>query len=105
VLDRHVIHSSLYRPVLFAGVEPPVAVLEFTTAFGLVFGIGVHVATLLLAAFYLTVVHMAMAWVAAQDSHMTALYVRSLTARDFYAPHGTVHGIPPAIAPSIPRTK
>lgn len=102
-LEAHVIHASLYRPVLFAGAEPAVVVLEITTAFALVFGIGLHVATVLLAAFYLTAVHSAMVWVAKQDAHMTALYVRSLSARDFYPPHGAVRGSPAPARPSIPR--
>ena len=102
-IEAHVIHASLYRPVLFAGAEPAVVVLEPTTAFALVFGIGLHVATVLLAAFYLTVVHSVMVWVAKQDAHMTALYVRSLSGRDFYAPHGSIHGSAAPIPPSIPR--
>lgn len=102
-LEAHVIHASLYRPVLFAGAEPAVVVLEVTTAFALVFGIGLHVATVLLAAFYLTAVHSAMVWVAKQDAHMTALYVRSLSARDFYPPHGSVGGNPAPARPSIPH--
>lgn len=102
-LEAHVIHSSLFRPVLFAGVEPPVVVVEVTTAFALVFGIGLHVATVILAAFYLTAVHSAMAWVSGQDAHMTALYIRSLSARDFYFPHAGVHGSAPPVLPSIPQ--
>lgn len=95
------IHASLYRPVLFAGAEPAVVVLEVTTAFALVFGVGLHVATVLLAVFYLTVVHAVMVWVAKQDPQMTALYVRSLGTRDFYPPHASVHGAPPPVHPSI----
>jgi type IV secretory pathway TrbD component len=102
-LEAHVIHTSLYRPVLFAGAEPAVVVLEVTTAFALVFGIGLHVATVLLAAFYLTAVHSAMVWVAKQDAHMTALYVRSLSARDFYPPHGSINAGSLPSHPSIPR--
>ena len=102
-VESHVIHASLYRPVLFAGAEPAVVVLEVTTAFALVFGIGLHVATVLLAAFYMTVVHSIMVWVAKQDAHMTALYVRSLGARDFYAPHAGIRAPSPTVAPSIPR--
>ena len=97
------IHASLFRPILLAGAEPAVVVLEATTAFGLIFGIGLHVATVLLAAFYLTVVHALMVWVAKQDPHMTALYVRSLGARDFYAPHAGIHGPSAYARPSIPR--
>lgn len=102
-LEAHVIHASLYRPVLFAGAEPAVVVLEVTTAFALVFGIGLHLATVLLAVFYLTVVHAIMVWVAKQDPQMTTLYVRSLATRDFYSPHAGVHAAPPPVHPSIPR--
>ena len=102
-VETHVIHASLYRPVLFAGAEPAIVVLEMTTAFALVFGIGLHVATVLLAVFYVTVVHSVMVWVAKQDAHMTALYVRSLSARDFYAPHAGLPAPSPVVFPSIPR--
>ena len=102
-LEAHVIHASLHRPILFAGAEPRVVVLEVTTAFALVFGVGLHVATVLLAVFYLTVVHGVMVWVAKQDPHMIALYVRSLSSRDFYSPHGSVQGAPPPVHPSIPE--
>ena len=102
-LEPHVIHAALYRPVLFAGAEPAVVVLEVTTAFALVFGVGLHVATVLLALFYLTVVHAVRVWVAKQDPQMIGLYVRSLGARDFYAPHASVHAAPPPVHSSIPE--
>jgi type IV secretory pathway TrbD component len=102
-LETHVIHAALYRPVLFAGAEPAVVVLEMTTAFALVFGVGLHVATVLLAVFYLTVVHAVMVWVAKQDAQMIGLYVRSLGARDFYPPHASVHAAPPPVHPAIPE--
>src|SRR5438067_1612223 len=100
--EEHAVHASLYRPVLFAGAEPAVVMLELTTSFALVFGIGLHVATALLAVFYLTVVHSVMVWVARQDSQMSMLYVRSLSGRDFYPPHGAIHGPSPVQRPSIP---
>lgn len=102
--EEHRVHTSLYRPPLFAGAEPAAVVVEFSTAFALVFGIGMHLATVLLALFYLTVVHSVMVWVARQDSHMSMLYVRSLFARDFYPPHGPINGsaVPPK--PAIPRS-
>ena len=103
ILDSHTIHASLYRPVLFAGAEPSVVVLEVTTAFALVFGVGLHLATVVLAAFYLIVVHGLMMWVARQDSHMIALYIRSLGARDFYPPHGSLANGSPQVHLSIPR--
>ena len=102
-LEAHVIHAALYRPVLFAGAEPAVVVLEVTTAFALVFGVGLHVLTVLLAVFYVTVVHAVMVWIATQDPQMIGLYVRSLGARDFYPAHASVHAAPPPVHPSIPQ--
>lgn len=99
----HAMHASLYRPVLIAGAEPAVVVLEMSTAFALVFGVGLHITTVLLAVFYLTVVHSLMVWIAKQDPHMTALYVRSLGARDFYPAHSAALKAAPSGAPSIPR--
>lgn len=101
-VEHHRIHSALYRPILFAGAEPAVVIVEVTTAFALVFGVGLHVATVLLALFYLTVVHAVMVWVATQDPQMVALYVRSLGARDFYHAHADLQGKAPTIKPSIP---
>lgn len=101
-LESHTIHASLYRPVLFAGAEPGAVVLEVTTAFALVFGVGLHVATVMLAAFYLIVVHGLMVWIARQDPHMTSLYVRSLGARDFYLPHGSLASGLAQVHASIP---
>jgi hypothetical protein len=52
--------------------------------------------------FYLTVVHALMVWVASQDPQMSQLYVRSLSARDYYPAHGAVGARPIAARPSIP---
>ena len=99
--EEHVVHASLYRPVLLAGAEPAVVIVELSTAFALVFGIGLHMATVVLAVLYLTVVHGVMVWVAKQDANMTSLYVRSLAARDFYAPHASIHAATPVVRPSL----
>jgi type IV secretory pathway TrbD component len=100
--ELHPIHGSLFRPVLFAGAEPAAAALEVLTAGALLFGAGFHVATVCLAAFYLTVVHALMVWVAKHDPHMSQLYLRSLRARDFYEPLGAIHSAVVPARPSIP---
>ena len=87
VVQGHPFHLSLSRPVLFAGAEPRIVVVEATTAFALLFAAGLHIAPVLLAVGYLTVVHGIMVWVAADDWQLPALYLRSLAARDFYLPH------------------
>jgi type IV secretory pathway TrbD component len=103
VSEVHPVHASLFRPVLFAGVEPAAAGLEVLTAGALVFGAGFHLATILLAGFYLTVVHTLMVWVASQDPQMSQLYIRSLSARDFYLAHGSATGRLLPVRPAIPR--
>lgn len=95
------IHVSLIRPVLIAGAEPPVVILETCVVFALLFVVGIHLATLAIAAFWLTVVHGTMVWVAKQEPQMTTLYVRSLFGRDFYAPHARAHVLTPAPKPAI----
>jgi type IV secretory pathway TrbD component len=98
----HVIHGSLVRPALYAGAEPAVVMVEVSVAFALVFVVGFHVVTLLLAFFWITVVHSAMVWVAKQDPQMTTLYVRSLFAQDYYPPHAGVRAAPPVVRTSVP---
>jgi type IV secretory pathway TrbD component len=105
VLEAHPFHPSLVRPILFAGAEPAAAALEALTAGALLFGVGFHIASILLAAFYLTVVHTVMVWVAAQDPQMSQLYLRSLSARDYYPAHGAVHARLIAVRPSLPQTR
>jgi type IV secretory pathway TrbD component len=100
--STHVIHGSLVRPALYAGAEPAVVMVEISVAFALVFVVGFHVITLLLALFWLTVVHSAMVWVAKQDPQMTTLYVRSLFAQDYYLPHAGVRAAPPVVRTSVP---
>jgi type IV secretory pathway TrbD component len=101
-VEAHVVHASLVRPVLLAGAEPAAVMIEVTTAFALVFVVGFHVVTVLVALFYLTIVHSLMVWVATQDPQMTAMYFRSLTSRDFYPPHGVVTHTAPRVRPSFP---
>lgn len=104
-LEQHVIHASLYRPILFAGAEPGVVILEIATSFALVFGIGIHVTTVALAAFYLTALHSLMVSVAKNEPQMIALYVRSLTSHDFYFAHAGIYASPVVPKPSIPSIK
>ena len=98
----HVIHASLVRHALYAGAEPAVVMVEVAVAFALVFAVGFHVATLLLAVFWLTVVHGAMVWVAKQAPQMTTLYVRSLFAQDYYPARAGAHATPPVVRTAVP---
>jgi type IV secretory pathway TrbD component len=105
MLEQHVIHTSLFRPVLFAGAEPTVAILEGLTAGGLLFGVGFHIATIALAGFYVTVVHAVMARLAANDPQISQLYIRSLTGRDYYPAHSPLRAPIAVVRPSIPLVR
>ena len=98
----HVIHASLVRPALYAGAEPAVVMVEISVAFALIFVVGFHLATILLASFWLTAVHSTMVWVAKQDPQMSTLYERSLFAQDYYPAHAGVHAAPAAVRSSVP---
>lgn len=102
MLERHVIHPSLFRPLLFAGAEPSAVVVEGLTAGGLLFGVGFHVATIALAAFYVTVVHAVMVRLASQDPQISQLYLRSLAAHDYYPAQSAVTAPMMPVRPSIP---
>ena len=84
------IHASLHRPVLFAGVEPAVAITEGAVSSGLLVVVGLHVATIALVALYVLVVHALVARATAGDPAITAVYIRSLRFRDYYPPHAHV---------------
>jgi type IV secretory pathway TrbD component len=102
MLEHHVIHASLFRPVLFAGAEPAAVVVEVLTAGGLLFGVGFHVATIAIAIFYVTVVHAVMVRLASQDPQISQVYLRSLGARDYYPAQSMVTAALVAPPVSIP---
>jgi type IV secretory pathway TrbD component len=102
---RHAIHASLCRPILFMGAEPGVVIVEAAVVLALLFVVGVHVATVAVAVFYVTVVHGAVARVTAADPQISAVYVRSLFARDYYPAHAHLRARPPAVRPSLPRVR
>ena len=99
------IHASLIRPMLYAGVERHVIAMEGTICLALVFGVGLHLATLALVAVVVAVVHPVMAWVTAKDPQATEIYVRAHLYRDHYAPHAELHGAVRAPRASLPRLR
>lgn len=101
----HPIHPSLCRPILFAGAEPGVVIVEAAVVLALLFVVGIHVATVAVAVFYIGVVHAAVVRVTATDAQISQVYVRSLVARDYYPPHALLQAGTPAVRPAIPRAR
>ena len=105
MLEQHTVHTSLFRPVLFAGAEPAAVVVEGLAAGGLLLGVGFHVATIALAIFYVTVVHAVMVRLASGDPEISQLYIRSLSGRDYYPAHARLTAPELDVRPSIPSVR
>jgi type IV secretory pathway TrbD component len=101
--EAHVIHSSLHRPVLMAGVERGLVIVEATLVTALVVMGGLDWRTLSVAVLLIVVLHPAMAWATRGDSAIAEVYVRSLGAQDFYPPVASWRARPAAVRPALPR--
>jgi type IV secretory pathway TrbD component len=102
-LARNRVHQSLVRTPLYAGVEKGFLLFEVTTTGFLFFVVGFRLVTFVVAAVWVLVLHPLMAWVSVRDPLLPALYVRSLTAKDYYVPHARHGRRPLAPKPSIPK--
>lgn len=98
----HVIHASLYRPLLFLGVEQPIVVLEAMMIFALLVGIGLHLSTIALATGVVMCLHPLLAWLTSHDPDISRVYVRSLTASDYYPAQSPLQSRSPSVRTSIP---
>lgn len=86
VSDKRTIHQSLVRPVLFGGAERGVSVLSVSAAIGIPMFAGLHVLTVAIALALAFPVHGLGVWLAKRDPQMIAVYLRSLSASDYYVP-------------------
>lgn len=96
------IHSALHRPVLMAGVDRGLVIVEATLVTALVVMGGLDWRTLSVAAVLVVVLHPAMAWATRADSMIAEIYVRSLGAQDFYPPVAGWWARPAPVRPAIP---
>lgn len=99
------VYQSLIKTPLYAGVDKGFLLFELSTIGFLLFVIGVHVATILVAAVWVAVIHPVMVWIGAKDPLLAMLYIRSLSGKDFYAPHARHDQRTPSVKPSIPHKK
>jgi type IV secretory pathway TrbD component len=103
--EAHVIHAALHRPVLMAGVDRGLVVVEATLVTALVVMGGMDWRTLSAAALLAMALHPAMAWATRADAAIAEVYVRSLGAQDFYPPVGGWRARQPAVRPAMPRLR
>lgn len=100
---EHEVHQSLVKTPLYAGVDRGFLLFEVATVGSLFFLVGFHLATVGLAVLWVAVLHPVMAWINNKDPLLAQLYVRSLTAKDFYLPHAKHYAAGTKTKPSIPR--
>jgi type IV secretory pathway TrbD component len=103
--EAHVIHAALYRPVLMAGVDRGLVIIEATLVTALVVMGGLDWRTLSAAALLVLVLHPTMAWATRADEAIGEVYVRSLGAQDFYPAVGGFRARPAAVRPAIPPAR
>lgn len=83
-MSLHRTYPSLTRPILFAGAERELAILEGTLVCALLFGIGLHLLTLAVAALIGFGVHPLLVLAAKNDPQVFRIYLRSIAHQDLY---------------------
>ncbi|HYN21022.1 MAG TPA: VirB3 family type IV secretion system protein [Thermoanaerobaculia bacterium] len=78
------LHLSLLRPILVAGVEPRIVVLEGTLVATLLLGVGLHTFTVLCALLIALGVHPLLARLSKSDPHALAVYARAVRYQAAY---------------------
>jgi type IV secretory pathway TrbD component len=101
----HAIHASLWRPILFAGVDQGFLLVEVCIALALVVVGGIHLWTVGLAVFYLTAFHSLIAWLTAKDPEISAVYLRSLRIARYYPATATLRGRRVPVYPAVPEAR
>jgi len=96
------IHQSLVRPLLLAGAERELVLVNVTLIGALVFGVGLHWFSLSVAFLLGTAGQWALTYVAKKDPQMRLLYIRHMRYRDIYPALSGTDAKAQYIHPSIP---
>lgn len=83
------IHPSLVRPILLAGAERELVLVNILAIVVLVLGVGPHPLTILLALFLGSIGHSVLVFAARFDSQMWRVYARHVVYQSFYPARGT----------------
>jgi type IV secretion system protein VirB3 len=95
------VHSSLTRPLLLAGAERELVLLNGTVIAALVFGVGVHWASLAVAGLLATLGHWALTRAAKHDPHLSRIYVRHIRYKPYYPARADVRTPSAFVYPSV----
>ena len=98
---RTPIHQSLGRPLLLAGAERALVLVNGTLIAALIFGVGFHWASLGMAALLATLGHWGLTRAARHDPQLSRIYVRHVRYQEYYPARAAVLAPPPYVFPSV----
>ena len=98
---RAPIHLSLTRPLLLAGAERELVLVNGTAIAALVFGVGFHWASVTMAIVLATAGHWGLTRAAKHDPQMSRIYVRHIRYQEYYPARASVHAAPGYVFPSM----
>ena len=98
-----ILHTSLIRPVVWAGADRRVVVPLWTGVLLLVLATPTHPLTLSLALLLGIVGHALLVRAAQADPYWFDIYWRTLHYRAFYPAHSSVSAPPSRVSPSVPH--
>ncbi len=98
---RTSIHSSLTRPLLLAGAERELVLINGTAIAALIFGVGFHLASVTVAIVFATIGHWALTRVARHDPQMSRIYIRHVRYQEYYPSRASVKASPAYVFPSV----
>jgi type IV secretion system protein VirB3 len=96
------IHVSLTRPILLAGADRELTLLNAIICFALVFGIGTSRWTLGVVALLATVGQWTLGRVTRYDPDFRRVYARHVQLQPFYPPTSSIHAPRPIIHAAVP---
>ena len=95
------IHLSLTRPLLLAGAERELVLVNGTIIAALIFGVGFHWASVTAAILLATVGHWGLMRAAKHDPQLSRIYVRHIRYQEYYPARPEVHAPPGYVFPSV----
>src|SRR2546427_140608 len=95
------IHLSLTRPLLLAGAERELVLMNGTLIAALIFGVGFYWASLTMAVLLATVGHWGLTRAAKHDPQLSRVYVRHIRYQEYYPARAAVQSLPAYVFPSV----
>jgi type IV secretion system protein VirB3 len=99
------IHASLTRPILLAGADRELTLVNAIICFALVFGIGASRWTLSVVALLATVGQWALGRVTRYDPDFRRVYTRHVQLQAFYPATSSIHAPRPIIHAAVPYSE